>query len=178
VAVAGAEVGDALVLRIREITVRSLATASGNDRPIDGRFLGDPYVAGRCPGCGVLYPETVVKGIGPTAVRCARCGADAAPFVLTHGYTIAFDAEHQVGVTLPKLAAEMMARDVRRFAALPERSVQNSILTFAPHDLVGLVARLRPFLGQLGTTPAVAMPDSHNAGDSERFWSAPRTNMP
>jgi formamidase len=38
-------------------------------------------------------------------------------------------------------------------------------LTYAPHDLVGLTARLRPFLGQLGTTPAIRMPDSHNAGD-------------
>jgi acetamidase/formamidase len=38
---------------------------------------------------------------------------------------------------------------------LPEKSIQNPILTFAPHDLVGLVARLRPFMGQLGTTPAI-----------------------
>jgi len=32
-----------------------------------------------------------------------------------------------------------------------------------------VVARLRPFLGQLGTTPAIAMPDSHNAGDFGQF---------
>ena len=32
VAVAGAEVGDAIVIRIKDITVTSLATASGNDR--------------------------------------------------------------------------------------------------------------------------------------------------
>jgi formamidase len=30
---------------------------------------------------------------------------------------------------------------------------------------VGIATRLRPFMGQLGTTPAVRMPDSHNAGD-------------
>src|SRR5687767_14742479 len=51
VAVAGAEVGDAIAIRIKSISVTSIATASGNDRFMNGRFLGDPYVAGRCPGC-------------------------------------------------------------------------------------------------------------------------------
>ncbi|MFN2178799.1 MAG: acetamidase/formamidase family protein, partial [Candidatus Promineifilaceae bacterium] len=37
------------------------------------------------------------------------------------------------------------------------------------HDLVGLVARLRPFMGQLGTTPSHPIPDSHNAGDFGSF---------
>src|SRR6266853_490744 len=73
VAVAGAEVGDAIAVRIKDITVTSLATASGTDRPVDGRFLGDPFVAGRCPGCGTLNPHTVVRGIGQTAIRCAEC---------------------------------------------------------------------------------------------------------
>jgi acetamidase/formamidase len=52
---------------------------------------------------------------------------------------------------------------------MPANSVQNSVLAFAPHDLVGMMARLRPFLGQLGTTPAIALPDSHNAGDFGQF---------
>jgi formamidase len=169
VAVAGAEVGDAIALYIKDITVTSIATASGNDRFMEGRFLGDPYVAGRCPECGTLYPKTRIEGIGQEAVRCANCGADAAPFNFTNGYTIAFDNSHTLGVTLPKEAAEEIARDAKRYAALPENSIQNPILTFAPHDLVGLVARLRPFMGQLGTTPAVRMPDSHNAGDFGSF---------
>lgn len=46
---------------------------------------------------------------------------------------------------------------------------QNPILLFAPHDLVGVATRLRPFMGQLGTTPAVDLPDSHNAGDFGSF---------
>src|SRR5208283_5820232 len=62
-----------------------------------------------------------------------------------------------------------VARDARHFANLPECSIQHSVLLFAPHDLVGTVARMRPFLGQLGTTPAVRMPDSHNAGDFGSF---------
>ena len=169
VAVAGAEVGDAIALRIKEITVTSLATSSGNDRTMEGRFLGDPYIAGRCPDCGTLYPETVIKGIGQTAIRCAKCGADATPFNFTNGYTIAFDEQRNLGLTLHGEAAESIAGDAARYAALPENSIQNPILTFAPHDLVGLVARLRPFMGQLGTTPSMPIPDSHNAGDFGSF---------
>src|SRR3954469_12542216 len=38
VAVGGAEVGDAIAVRIRDITVTSLATSSGHDRILDGRY--------------------------------------------------------------------------------------------------------------------------------------------
>lgn len=169
VAVEGAEVGDAIVLRIQDITVTSLATASGNESFMDGRFVGDPYVAGKCPQCGTLYPESHIEGIGQTAVRCNNCGADVAAFNFTNGYTIFFDSNHTVGVTLPKEAAETIALDAKAFAKTPDNSVQNSILTFAPHDLVGLVARMRPFMGQIGTTPSMPMPDSHNAGDFGAF---------
>src|SRR5262249_58906659 len=68
-----------------------------------------------------------------------------------------------------KAAAENIAKDAARYAALPEGSVQHPILLFAPSDLVGLSTRLQPFLGQLGTTPSAGMPDSHNAGDFGAF---------
>jgi len=165
VAVERAEPGDAIAIFIEDITVTSLATASGNDRVIEGRFLGDPYVAGKCPHCGTLYPKTVVKGIGPEAIRCANCGTEASPFAFAHGYTIAFDHEAGVGVTLPKEATERIAQEAKKYAALPDNSIQNPVLILAPHDLVGVATRLRPFLGQLGTTPSMPMPDSHNAGD-------------
>ena len=47
--------------------------------------------------------------------------------------------------------------------------MQNPILGFAPHDIVALATRMRPFLGQLGTTPSTTIPDSHNAGDFGSF---------
>jgi acetamidase/formamidase len=169
VAVAGAEVGDAVAISIRDICVTSLATASGNDRWVEGRFNGDPYCAKVCATCGAEDEETVVEGIGPDAVRCAACGASAAPFAFTNGYTIAFDDEWGVGVTVGREQAEAFAHDAYRVAALPEHSIQNPILLFAPHDLVGVATRLRPFMGQLGTTPAVDIPDSHNAGDFGSF---------
>lgn len=169
VAVAGAEIGDAIAIRIRSIVVTSAATASGNDKVMAGRFNGDPFCAAVCPSCGTEWPRTRVEGIGPTAIRCEKCGADATPFTFANGYTIAFDATREIGVTVGRKAAEAMACDPARWMALPDASIQHPILTFAPADMVGVATRLRPFLGQLGTTPAVAMPDSHNAGDFGAF---------
>ncbi|MFB9274140.1 acetamidase/formamidase family protein [Cohnella cellulosilytica] len=167
--VEGAEVGDAIVIRIKSIDVTSIATSSGKDKPVEGRFLGDPFVAVQCPECGTLNPDTVIRGIGQEAIRCADCDSDITPFIFTNGYTITFDEDGQVGVTLPKEAAQRIAHEGRHYMRTPDASVQNPIVTFAPHDLVGVIARMRPFLGQLGTTPSQALPDSHNAGDFGSF---------
>lgn len=145
--VEGAEVGDAIAIKIKSIQVTSSATSSGNDQTVEGRYEGDPFVAGICPGCGARNPETVIEGIGQEAIRCASCGEDVTPFIFTNGYTLAFDSNRTVGITLHKEAAEHIAHDGRTYMATPEHSVQNPIVTFAPHDLVGTVARLRPFLG-------------------------------
>ena len=48
--VEGAEVGDAIAIRIKDIAVTSQATSSGNDQAMEGRFNGDPYCAAVCPG--------------------------------------------------------------------------------------------------------------------------------
>ena len=167
--VEGAEPGDSVVIRIRDVNVTSFATSSGHDRWVEGHFLGDAYAAPRCPNCEILYPDTYVEGIGQQAVRCVKCNTPVTPFQIVNGYTTVFDDRRQIGLTVSKEAAEKIAHSAAEFAALPEASVQHSILTYAPHDLVGLAVRLRPFLGQLGTMPAVRMPDSHNAGDFGSF---------
>jgi formamidase len=169
VAVEGARPGDAIAIRIRDIEVTSLATASGTHQTMERHFNGDPHVAPVCASCGTEWPETRVEGIGPESIRCATCGADATPFTFTNGYTMAFDPTDTVGVTVGKNAAEGFARDAHRAAAIPDNSVQNPILLFAPHDIVGLATRLRPFMGQLGTTPSTTFPDAHNAGDFGSF---------
>jgi formamidase len=163
--VENAEPGDAVAIKIREVTVTSVATASGQDRMVDGHFLGDPFVAKQCPECGTMHPETTVEGIGENAIRCANCGAVISPFQFEHGYTVVFDEARSLGVTLHKDAAERIAKDSRNYAKLSDSCTQHSVLLFAPHDLVGTISRMRPFMGQLGTTPAIRMPDSHNAGD-------------
>jgi formamidase len=169
VAVENAEPGDAVAIRIRDITVTSVATASGHDEIIDGYFLGDPYVAAKCPNCGKLYPETRVEGIGPEAIRCVNCGQPVTPFRFAHGYTVVFDKAGQVGLTVNKAIADKLAEDSKFYSSCPDKSQQASVLLFAPADLVGVVARMRPFLGQLGSTPAIPLPDSHNAGDFGTF---------
>ena len=165
----GAEIGDGVAIRIRDITVTSIATASGHDSSPEGFCLGDPYVAGRCPVCDTVWPETHVEGIGQQAVKCNTCGNAVTPFAIVHGYTVTFDESRSVGLTLPQAAAETIARDANHFSALPDQSRQHSILTFAPSDMPGTLVRMRPFMGQLGTCPSMAMPDSHNAGDFGSF---------
>jgi len=167
--VQGAEVGDGLAIRIRDITVTSIATASGHDSSPEGFCLGDPYVAGRCPACDVVWPETHVEGIGQDAVKCDNCGNAVTPFEIVHGYTVTFDETRSVGLTLPQNAAEDIAQQAEHYAALPDGSRQHSILTYAPSDMPGTLVRMRPFLGQLGTCPSMPMPDSHNAGDFGAF---------
>lgn len=167
--VEGADLGDAIVLEIREISVTSVATASGHDSFVDGHFKGDPYVAKRCPQCKTVNPATKVVGIGPDAIHCVQCDVPVTPFRIEHGYTVVFDEKKRIGVTVDKTVAQRIAGDAKVHANAPSCSIQHSILLFAPHDMVGTVSRLRPFLGQLGTTPAIRMPDSHNAGDFGTF---------
>ena len=169
VAVEGAEPGDAVAIRIRDITVTAIATSSGHDTSPSGFCLGDPYVAARCPTCDTLWPETHVEGIGQDAVKCNKCGNPVKPFEILNGYTVVFDETRQVGLTMPKAAAEKIAHNAEHYAALPDASVQHPILTYAPSDLAGLMVRMRPFLGQLGTCPSMPIPDSHNAGDFGAF---------
>ncbi|AEE14491.1 Acetamidase/Formamidase [Thermodesulfobium narugense DSM 14796] len=167
--VEGAKVGDSIIIRIHSIKVTSIITSSGNERVIDGRFLGDPFVAGRCPKCGTLYPETIIDGIGKDAIKCKICNESVAPFEFTNGYTIVFDENYKMGITLNKSMAENVAKNAKKYMKIPDNSIQNPIAIFAQADIVGLTARLRPFMGQLGTLPGIVMPDSHNAGDFGQF---------
>ncbi|QGM21814.1 acetamidase [Spiribacter sp. 2438] len=169
VEVIGAEVGDGLAIRIRDITVTSIATASGHDSSPEGFCLGDPYVAARCPKCDALWPETHIEGIGQDSVRCNVCGEAVKPFEIVHGYTVTFDDSRHVGVTLPREAAEKIGENANHYAALPDGSHQHSILHYAPSDMPATLIRMRPFLGQLGSCPSRPMPDSHNAGDFGSF---------
>lgn len=169
VAVEGAVPGDAIAIRIKKVRVTSVVTASGTMGFVEGRYTGDPFVSRHCPNCGTISPLTRIEGVGADAVRCANCGAEVSPFRLTNGYTIVFDERRKIAVTVNGRVARKLAKDAAKLMALPESSCQNPVVALAPADISGLTTRLRPFVGNIGTTPAIDMPDSHNAGDFGQF---------
>ncbi|WP_298167410.1 acetamidase/formamidase family protein [Novosphingobium sp.] len=169
VLVEGAEIGDAIAIRLRKVRVTSLATSSGVMEFVDGRYVGDPFVAKLCPACGTTAPSSHVEGIGDDAVHCDSCGAEVSAFRFSNGYVIVLDRENQVSLTVNKQVAEALAQDAKVNSALPEASAQHSILSLARADIAGLAARMRPFLGNIGTSPSRDLPDSHNAGDFGTF---------
>jgi len=169
VAVAGAQVGDAIAITIESMRVLSLATASGTMVTNQPAFGDDPFVDKKCPGCGTSWPESRVEGTGEASIRCVKCGAVVNPFGFEEGYTIVFDHNGMVGLTVDEANAHDFATRAREVAALPPNARQHPILLFEPHTIPGTLARLRPFIGNIGTTPSIDMPDSHNAGDFGSF---------
>jgi len=166
VAVAGAEVGDGVALRIKKIKITSKASASGTESPREGSFVGDPFVAKKCPGCGKINPNTVVKGVGRDAICCSDCDASISAFDVTNGFTMLFDDNRTVGVTVPNHLAEEIAGNAADYSGAPAGSTCHSILVFALADMpAGIVSKIRPMIGNIGTLPGVTIPSSHNAGD-------------
>jgi acetamidase/formamidase len=169
VAVQGAEAGDGVALHIKRVRVTSEATASGTMTFVEGRYQGDPFVARVCPECGTKNPPTKIVGIGQGSVHCAKCGAEVSPFRVSSGYTIVLDPTRSISVTVGSEIAEQLALEASQRSCLPEGSEQHSILVFNLSDIPGIVSRMRPFLGNIGTTPSIDMPDSHNSGDFGTF---------
>ncbi|MGQ3675825.1 acetamidase/formamidase family protein [Xanthobacter sp. TB0139] len=169
VAVEGAEVGDAVAIKINRMRVTSLATSSGVMEFVEGRYRGDPFVAKLCPVCGTMSPPSHVEGIGDDAIHCDVCGSEVNAFRVSNGYVIVLDREAGVSLTVNKQVAEELASHAQEFALLPHEAQQHSILTLAHADISGLAAHMQPFLGNIGTTPSADLPDSHNAGDFGAF---------
>ncbi|MGJ8536346.1 MAG: acetamidase/formamidase family protein [Parasphingopyxis sp.] len=169
VMVEGAEVGDAVAIRLKKVQVTSLATSSGVMEFVDGRYLGDPFVAKLCPECGTTSPASHIEGIGDDAVHCDSCGAEVNAFRFSNGYVIVLDRENAISLTVGQDVANELAVDAKVNAAMPDHSDQHSILSLARADISGLASRMRPFLGNIGTIPSRDLPDSHNAGDFGTF---------
>ncbi|AXG09353.1 acetamidase/formamidase family protein [Haloplanus rubicundus] len=167
--VENAEPGDALVVRIRDVEVTSVATSTGSMAEREGAFGDDPFVDHRCPECGTEWPESVVEGIGEESIKCAECGANASSFGFEFGYTVAFDDDRSVGLAVGDEGATDLAERADEAMALPEHSRQHPILLYKPDEIPGTLGHLRPFIGNIGTTPPREFPDSHNAGDFGQF---------
>lgn len=169
VLVEGAEIGDAIAIKLKKVQVTSLATSSGVMSFVEGRYSGDPFVAKHCDACGEISPPSHIEGIGDDAVHCDKCGAEVSAFRFSNGYVIVLDRDTGVSLTVGQEIADSIAADANTMAALPGQSAQHSILSLARADISGLAARMRPFLGNIGTTPSRDLPDSHNAGDFGSF---------
>ena len=169
IAVEGAEVGDAIAITIRDIEVTSVATSTGSMEEREGAFGDDPFVDHKCPECGTEWPESVVEGTGEESIRCGECGANASSFAFEYGITAVFDDDYEVGITVDEDAAGELAENAAEAIALPEHSRQHPILLYGPSEMPGTLGHLRPFMGNIGTTPPIEMPDSHNAGDFGQF---------
>jgi formamidase len=88
---------------------------------------------------------------------------------MIEGYTMAFDDEMSLGVTVARERAEEMAREAREWVVLQEHSTQHPIVALGKADLVGAMTRVRVSAGNLGSIPAIDLPSSHNCGDFGAF---------
>ncbi len=165
VAVEGADVGDAVALRIKSVRVLSRATTSGTGLPQEGSYVGSSSIAARCPGCGTINPRTYLDGVGEDAVKCLKCGTVVKPVRLESTYTVVMDDDRTVAVTVPSDFASEIARDAAGYSALPACSKQYSANLIARGEIAGLVAPLRPMIGNIGSCPSIVFPSSMNAGD-------------
>jgi len=145
----------------------------GDEHGFDGRAGGcvRRRPVRRSPLSGVWHrvARDDRRGHGEDAIKCAECGANASSFGFEYGYTVAFDDDHTVGITLDEDAAHELANDASEVMDIPENSRQHPILLYEPDEMPGTLGRLRPFIGNIGTTPPVTMPDSHNAGDFGQY---------
>lgn len=164
----GAEVGDAIAIEIRAIDVTSHAATSGTSKAEEDRFIGDALLKVKCPGCGKLHPATIVEGIGKEAVKCVTCGTNAAPLTIDNGYTAVFHEREKMALTVGKEGARKVALQAQSLQRLPDASQQHPSTVLAASDLAGVMTRVRPFIGELGTMPSKMMPASYNARDAER----------
>lgn len=164
-----AQIGDAIAIFIEDVSVLSLAASSGVMRLNKLAYGDDPFVDKKCPKCGIAWPASLVRGTGENAIHCAKCGAEASPFHFEEGYTVAFDTAVSLSVAVDARLAHSYALQAKKYAALPTTSEQHPIILFEPHTLTGLPVRVRPSIGNIGTTPSVTIPDSHNAGDFGQF---------
>jgi acetamidase/formamidase len=146
--VENAEVGDAIALTINDIDVTSVATSTGSMAERKEAFGDDPFVDHRCPECGTEWLESIVEGTGEDAIKCAECGANASSFGFEFGYTVAFDEDRSVGLTMDADAADDLANRANEAMAIPKNSHQHPILLYKSSEMAGTLGHLRPFIGR------------------------------
>ncbi len=165
VAVEDAVIGDSIMIKIKKILITSKASSSGTHKFIKERKE-------KCPKCGEIWPEVSIAGTGLESIKCVKCGASVSPYLMTNGYTMVFDDNRKIGITVNKEINEIISRDASAWGALPRNSRQVSSLIANKSDLPGITSRIIPFMGQLGTTPSIDIPSTNNSGDSRPYYES------
>ena len=137
---------------------------------MEGRFNGDPYCAPVCPGCGTEWPRDARRGDRPGGdpLRELRRRRDA-----VHVHQRLHDRVRRAahgrrdgrpgGGRGVRPRGRALRRAARQLGPEPDPARSRRTTSSA------LATRLRPFLGQIGTSPSTTIPDSHNAGDFGSF---------
>lgn len=163
----GAEPGDAVLIKVKNIDVVSKYSSSGVSEPVNGNYLDDPTTKAFCPHCKKLNPETKVVGTGSDGIVCAVCGEKIIPQKIKNGYTMEFDEDRKYGFTVND--SSQIAKDAFNGKDyLPENSKQISSYILNASDVKNVYSRVRPFIGNIGCSPKKNIPSSRNCGDSLR----------
>lgn len=162
----GAMPGDTVAIYIKKIEILSEAATSGTGKTYPERFDGDPSVYAKCPHCNIHNPKTYIEGIGEEAIRCENCGNPIIPQIFENGYTVVYSKEDNLAVAVNKEIAEEIARNTARNKLYkPENSKQHLATILGRADFSDLLVRSYPMIGNIGCSPASAIPASKNAGD-------------
>lgn len=129
------------------------------------RFNRIRYTYIHCVACNPLLRD----GSHSFGSQLARHHLPCNSFQFRHGYVIVLDQENQVSLTVNQQVANRLAGNASQMSALPELAAQRSILSLARANMPRVAAHMRPFLGNIGTTPARDLPDSHNCADFGQY---------
>lgn len=166
VEVVGATPGDAVAIHIERIQVLTRATTSGVHTNDTSCMEGSvPFVGKKCPSCGTINPDTVVEGVGQNAVLCRQCRVPVHSCVMSSGYTMLFSDNGRWGITTNNLNAAKVLTDPAGYLQLPRNSKQYPTNLLARGDMPGIVARVEPMIGNIGTMPGCRVPSCQNSGD-------------
>lgn len=166
VEVKGANPGDVIALYVKKILVLSNYAASGTGKKIEGRYKKDPTVNAYCPHCNIKNPKTYVDEIGENGIKCSKCHSPVMPQTISNGYTILFDHEKKMGLSVNPSIARNIAKDVLEGKEyLPKGSKQHPSTILAKSDISSVLTRVRPMIGNIGCIPNKPIPSSRNSGD-------------
>ncbi len=166
IAVEGAVPGDSIAIRVIDLNIKSLFTSSGLGVANEGRFINDPTINAICPNCNIINPETYIEGIGEESIKCHRCNKSIIPQTIKNGYTLIFDDSKKIGISVPYEVAKIIAKDPKTINSLPINSKQHPVSVLAKADVEGMITRIIPMIGNIGTIPNMEVPSSRNSGDA------------